>query len=370
MTFWGQWVGKCNILVDPGGATNRSNDLILNIDQRSPNIGKLGCFDPHTPSLSFWADIQIDSKDPYWKAKINNFTIVYPNPGQPQPQYQVIHPNSGDVETHYKDGKGGYQGRWKTNISEGTFELERLASEEIKPDKTFTKWTEFIDWISENSEGRNFIFRGHDNNSFDLQTSYHRLERFDLIDYHNNIVPVLGRYVTGILNRSFDLQNNPIEYGALLNLAQHHGFPTPLLDWTESPYIAVFFAYNKLEKSNSEGSVRLFVFDRASWDRDEPYRPNLLLHPSPFLTVLDLLPINNPRALPQQSILTATNVANIESWLKKKERERQSKYLWRFDLPVAERKKVMKELYHMGITSASMFPGLDGMCQALKEKYF
>jgi hypothetical protein len=41
-----------------------------------------------------------------------------------------------------------------------------------------------------------------------------------------------------------------------------------------------------------------------------------------------------------------------------------------YGLPVGEKEKVMKDLNRMGITAASLFPGLDGTCKELKEKYF
>lgn len=40
------------------------------------------------------------------------------------------------------------------------------------------------------------------------------------------------------------------------------------------------------------------------------------------------------------------------------------------DLPVGERKKVIRELGYMGITAGSLFPGLDGACEELKERNF
>jgi len=45
-------------------------------------------------------------------------------------------------------------------------------------------------------------------------------------------------------------------------------------------------------------------------------------------------------------------------------------YLTAIDLPVREREKVVCELGYMGITAGSMFPGLDGACEELKERNF
>lgn len=39
---------------------------------------------------------------------------------------------------------------------------------------------------------------------------------------------------------------------------RHHGFPSPLLDWTRSPYVAAFFAFRN--EGTPEGRVAIFVY--------------------------------------------------------------------------------------------------------------
>jgi FRG domain len=39
---------------------------------------------------------------------------------------------------------------------------------------------------------------------------------------------------------------------------RHHGFPSPLLDWTRSPYVAAFFAFR--EEGDPSGGVAVYVY--------------------------------------------------------------------------------------------------------------
>lgn len=179
----------------------------------------------------------------------------------------------------------------------------------------------------------------------------------------------LHRHLSGLTQHYFNF-NDPMEYAAFLNLVQHHGYPTPLLDWTHSPFVAAYFAYKDLRRNNlsPDQKVRILLLDGRSWNSTFEKAPNLMpgyLH----MTILEPLAINNARLIPQQSITTITNVDDLESYIGEKEREQGKSYLSAIDLPASERQAVMRELLLMGITAGSLFPGLDGACRELRERF-
>ena len=161
--------------------------------------------------------------------------------------------------------------------------------------------------------------------------------------------------------------------GLFFNLVQHHGYPTPLLDWTYSPYVAAFFAYRGITNRgaasvDAQSKVRIHVFDQFQWKSDWN-QIFMLLFAGPHLSIGEFMAIENERMIPQQAASTLTNLDDIETYIREKETAGK-KYLWAIDLPTRERKMVVQELSYMGITASSLFPGLDGACEELRERNF
>jgi hypothetical protein len=165
----------------------------------------------------------------------------------------------------------------------------------------------------------------------------------------------------------------PEEYGAFLNLIQHHGYPTPILDWTYSPYVAAFFAYRGItnedaSKAKASDKVRIHVLDQSRWKANQ--RMFMIVGPSELhFSIHEFSAIENERMIPQQAASTVTNIDDIEAFIQSKQGD-GNPYLTAIDLPVNERKNVVTELGYMGITAGSLFPGLDGACEEMKERNF
>ncbi|UPJ40836.1 FRG domain-containing protein [Bradyrhizobium sp. 40] len=256
---------------------------------------------------------------------------------------------------------------WLTNIgTSGSATVTRVDGS--RPSKlapmSITTWDEFRHHVRDLSPYR-YVFRGQENNSWRLRTSFHRTQRADLIRYMQLDVNELHRHLSGLTTHLFNLTSD-IEYAAFLSLAQHHGYPTPLLDWTYSPFISAYFAFKKAGPPVEK--VRIFLFDRQQWVTDWMQLQRIAparLH----FSIIDAVALNNARKIPQQALATVTNAEDIEDYIGSKETDTR-KYLQAIDLPTAQREQVLKELNLMGINAGSLFPGLDGACSQLRDRFF
>lgn len=230
-------------------------------------------------------------------------------------------------------------------------------------------WGDYKAYVS-TLTSRRFLYRGQ-NERWRLRTSFHRSGRAEIHRYVNEDIPALHRHLSARTKHVFNLQI-PDENGAFFNLVQHHGYPTPLLDWTYSPYVAAFFAFrgisNKSAAADPGRSVRVLIFDQEQWRKDWNQVRNVIC-PTLHVSIGEFIAIENERMIPQQAASTITNADDIETYIRSKERDGKT-YLRAMDLSVGERNKVMRELSYMGITAGSLFPGLDGACEELAEKNF
>jgi hypothetical protein len=261
--------------------------------------------------------------------------------------------------------------KWSTDIGtngEATMRKPEESSSPLTLRSDVTTWDEFKKLVVA-LELYRYAFRGQDNNTWRLRTAFHGTGRASLFKFMSQDIPALQRHLSGLTTHHFDL-NDPLDYASFLHLAQHHGYPTPILDWTQSPFVAAYFAFRDLRKSKTEADrkVRILILDVQEWNKLP--RASTLMPGFLHMTMLEPLATDNPRALPQQSISSVTNIDDLEDYLSEMGRRSGKSFLTAVDLSASERQIVMRELALMGITAGSLFPGLDGACLQLKERYF
>lgn len=251
------------------------------------------------------------------------------------------------------------------SVVHGVITLDRVSNNGSKVKPEDVSWAEFKQRVHLSSSS--IVYRGQARN-WRLQTSFHRSGGADIGSYLDKNIPIVENYANGHSGFQYDAANDK-SLGALLNLAQHHVYPTPLLDWTRSPYVAAYFAFENVSQLKKKGRVTIFSFDEELFSSFAGKFANLR---SPGLVVrtLDLPTQGNLRVIPQQAMIMYSNVDDIESLIFTNEEMRECKFVRSFSISVEERDSVMKDLDQMGVTTGALFPGLDGALKYLRGKHF
>jgi len=109
-----------------------------------------------------------------------------------------------------------------------------------------SKAIEFLDRLA--LKENHFIFRGHTQEYYKLKTTLHRYSKIPHESWNSDIDKMIDQFRVGLTK----LGLLPFQSESRLDwleYARHHGVPTPVLDFTYSPYIALFFAFNGIRKN-------------------------------------------------------------------------------------------------------------------------
>ncbi len=150
------------------------------------------------------------------------------------------------------------------------------------------------------------FFRGISKSYYELETSLDRIKRNMFLSEYFKIIGQLFKKLSAEHQKSYflstgdeseipNIYNNYLKYNSFL---RHFGFPSPWLDWTSDPYVALFFAFSDIY-STEDKAIYLFRADQKMQQKYDylfsKYDVNLFKSPQD--------PLNN-RAENQKSYFT------------------------------------------------------------------
>ncbi|WP_082641329.1 FRG domain-containing protein [Bradyrhizobium yuanmingense] len=195
-----------------------------------------------------------------------------------------------------------------------------------------------------------FLFRGHGSSEWPLKSGFDRWfqgERSKKSTASERLIQLFQQEAEGI-DIEREIWN---DRERRLALAQHHGVPTRLLDWTESPYVAAFFAFANVESTNPNGSAGIWCLDRS--------QRNVWASGS-GVEILHVPSYSNERIRNQLGWFTLLSAPydTLEEYVR--HFDDAGKALRQYQVPCAEARRALADLDLMGVNYSRIYPGLEG----------
>jgi len=218
--------------------------------------------------------------------------------------------------------------------------------------KVINDRTTFSQFLEESNQLKSYpIFRGVKKASYTLVPSIGRVKKANnspIDEKEEDLMFRLFKQKTlPFLKEHYDEMN-------LLCIAQHHGLPTRILDWTTNPLVATYFSVERsFEKHEEEEDSLIYIFKRKGdaeiGKRYDSIKVDKLTSFIPNYT--------DQRIINQCGVFTihpfpwnAIQDDKIETVTVKNEFRRKLRHI----------------LHKLGINRMTMFPDLDGCCDHIK----
>jgi hypothetical protein len=208
------------------------------------------------------------------------------------------------------------------------------------------------------------LFRGQSRASWELETSLERYLRSVVsIEQYNRYLLRIKPAVEAYTERSWKVEReikieedttfHSVPNYEFMLYARHHGFPSPLLDWSQSPYVALFFAFQNAVPGQRV-SVFAYVDDigsgKGGWVG------------SPQISALGPYVSSHRRHFMQQSQYTIATEKVKDEWVYCSHEkyfsgttDESQDLLIKFTLPGELRNKYLQKLQQMNINAFTLY---------------
>ena len=235
----------------------------------------------------------------------------------------------------------------------------------------------FTDWQKLKDEKRynqwsTLRFRGHSDADWKLETTLERFTKKSVdAEHYFKMLRDIRPAVISITGKNWDIPEEfesarprPLGYEFMIYL-RHHGFPSPLLDWTRSPYVAAFFAFRSQEKPESDKvAIYSYVEHFYYTEFSDPGAPTIyglgpyaVTHKRHYAQQCEYS-ICQKRTNGRYAYSSHETAVSADSNL-------GQGLVTKYTLPVSEREKVLKQLHRMNVTAFSLFGSEESLMETL-----
>ncbi len=234
--------------------------------------------------------------------------------------------------------------------------------------------TEAIRKVSDKLGGGTLWWRGQAKKEWDLRPSIYHMDR----EKDEISLSIRFRQKAGVRH----LKCPEIgDYSSWLYLMQHYHLPTRLLDWSESPLIALFFAVADERDHSSDGhlfGLNPFRFNSSQGGVDTIFfEDNDIVIPV-FKEAFSLYEIDDSEKI----LAIVSNHSDIRQMMQQSaftihgkstpltELENPEEFLCKIEIPLEAKPSLLEDLNSLGINRSYLFPDLENLARDLKSYKF
>jgi hypothetical protein len=237
--------------------------------------------------------------------------------------------------------------------------------------ESWRDFTQLLESLFFNRHGVQLVFRGHRRHDWGLMPTLGRVTTNGIIT-EALADDQLDRFRRAVRGRLSDtaLVDEPDE---LWSVGQHHGLMTPLLDWTYSPYVALFFAFHKEDdKDEKDNPYRAVYVLNKSFLADYEVETNIRVceprkdHHGRLVNQAGLFTFSPYDATLENKLtdVLADEEGFTDEELRAASEEEQpeilARYICKIYIKNEERDACVRHLRRMNVHHASLFPDLIG----------